>query len=84
MNVSLTPELEKYVRDKVDSGSYITSSEVVREALRLLQERDRIYESRLAELRREIKKGLSSPDAGELDFEAVKREGLKRLSENRG
>lgn len=36
MNVSLTPELEQYIRRKVDSGLYGNASEVVREALRLL------------------------------------------------
>jgi antitoxin ParD1/3/4 len=40
MNVSLTPELEQLVNDKVKSGDYQTASEVVREALRLLKERD--------------------------------------------
>lgn len=41
MNVSLTPELEQLVNEKVKSGFYQTASEVVREALRLLNERDR-------------------------------------------
>jgi antitoxin ParD1/3/4 len=40
MNVSLTPELERLVNEKVDSGLYQTASEVVREALRLLKDRD--------------------------------------------
>jgi Arc/MetJ-type ribon-helix-helix transcriptional regulator len=40
MNVSLTPELEKLVSEKVRSGLYQTASEVVREALRLLKQRD--------------------------------------------
>ena len=40
MNVSLTPELEKLVNEKVRSGLYQTASEVVREALRLLKQRD--------------------------------------------
>ena len=40
MNVSLTPELERLINDKVDTGSYQTASEVVREALRLLKLRD--------------------------------------------
>jgi len=39
MNVSLTPELEKFVRNKVATGTYNNASEVVREALRLLMER---------------------------------------------
>lgn len=40
MNVSLTPELEQYIRRKVDSGLYGNASEVVREALRLLVARE--------------------------------------------
>src|SRR5262249_3483682 len=40
MNVSLTPELEELVNEKVRSGLYQTASEVVREALRLLKHRD--------------------------------------------
>ena len=42
MNVSLTPELEQLINTKVESGLYLSSSEVVREALRLLEERDRV------------------------------------------
>ena len=69
MNVSLTPELERFIREKVDSGRYHSSSEVVREALRLLEERERLRELRLEELRREIQKGI---DSGEpVDGEAV-------------
>jgi putative addiction module CopG family antidote len=40
MNVSLTPELEKYVRRKVASGLYNNASELIREALRLFVARD--------------------------------------------
>ena len=40
MNVSLTPELEQFVSAKVQSGRYNSASEVVREALRLLEEHD--------------------------------------------
>lgn len=40
MNVSLTPRLEAMIREKVASGRYTSSSEVVREALRLLEEHD--------------------------------------------
>src|SRR5205085_11483455 len=39
MNVSLTPELEKFVQSRVASGRYQTASEVIREGLRLLEER---------------------------------------------
>ncbi len=41
MNISLTPQLEKLVNDRVESGLYTSASEVIREALRLLDTRDR-------------------------------------------
>ena len=75
MNVSLTPELEKFVKDKVATGRYTSSSEVVREALRVLEER----EERLEELRREVQKGIDSLDRGEgVDGEIVFEELRKR------
>jgi antitoxin ParD1/3/4 len=46
-NVSLTPELETLVDSKVASGRYRSASEVVRAALRLLDERERSLERRL-------------------------------------
>jgi antitoxin ParD1/3/4 len=58
MNMSLTPELESLVHEKVQSGLYNSASEFVREALRLLNDRDMIQQPRLAELRREIAVGL--------------------------
>ena len=66
MNVSLTPELEKIIQSKVESGRYLSASEVVSEALRLLEERDRIREMRLEELRKEIQIGIDQADRGEV------------------
>ena len=66
MNVSLTPELERLVQEKVESGLYNSASEVVREALRLLRERDEVQRMRLEELRREIQIGIDQADRGEL------------------
>ena len=40
MNVSITPELEQLINEKIKSGMYQTASEVVRDALRLLRQRD--------------------------------------------
>ena len=60
MNVNLTPQLEELVRAKVGSGLYSSASEVVREALRLMDERDRLRQAKLEELRRDIRKGLGS------------------------
>ena len=64
MNVSLTPQLEKLVSDRVESGRYNSASEVVREALRLLQERDEVREVQLQGLRSKIAEGLDSLDRG--------------------
>jgi antitoxin ParD1/3/4 len=47
MNVSLTPHLEKLVSQKVASGLYNSASEVIREALRLLEEQDRMRQLKL-------------------------------------
>ncbi len=80
MNISLTPQLEDLVKRKVDSGLYGSASEVVREALRLLDERDRLNAMRLEELRAEIKKGLESGEPTPLDIAAIKARGRKRLA----
>ena len=66
MNVNLTPELEKLVQEKVSSGLYNNQSEVVREALRLLVEQDRIREAHLVNLRAALVTGLEQADRGEL------------------
>ena len=55
MNVSLSPELERFIQEKVDSKLYQTASEVVREALRLLEREDREREAKLEALRRDLK-----------------------------
>mgnify|MGYP001217400637 CR=1 FL=1 len=76
MNVSLTKELEELVSGKVKTGLYQTASEVIREGLRLLEERDRLYHLRLEELRRDVKLGLDQLDRGEgvpFDPAAMKR-----------
>jgi antitoxin ParD1/3/4 len=60
MNISLTPQLEELIKRKVASGRYGSASEVVREALRLLEDRDRTAEEKLTALRAEIRKGQDS------------------------
>lgn len=47
MNVSITPELEKFVQKQVKSGMYNSASEVIREALRLLVAREEIRRQRI-------------------------------------
>jgi len=64
MNVSLTPELEKLVQGTVDSGRYHSASEVVRDALRLMEERDSLRALELRELRGRIDRGLADAEQG--------------------
>ena len=87
MNISLTPELEQLVSDKVKTGLYQTASEVVREGLRLLRERDQRVEA----LRRDIRAGFEAVERGDYsDYDEdtihelsddVKARGRKRLAE---
>ena len=65
MNVSLTPEFEAFVGEKVRSGSYTTASEVVRAGLRLLQEHDAEQLARLEALREDVRAGLAQLKRGE-------------------
>ena len=65
MHVSLTPHLEELVRNKVKSGLYNSASEVVREALRLMDDRDRVREMRLEDVRNEIQIGIDQLERGE-------------------
>jgi antitoxin ParD1/3/4 len=83
MNVSLTPELEKFVADKVESGRYNSASEVVREALRLLEEHDRARSVQLAAFSQEIGARLAALDRGERIEPDAARERLQRKSQER-
>ena len=80
MNISLTPHLESLVKTKVESGLYNSASEVMREALRLLEERDQLNTLRLEALRRDIQEGMDSGETSPLDMEAIKARGRARLA----
>lgn len=88
MNVSLTPELEKLVHEKLKSGRYLSASEVTREGLRLLEERDRLYKLRLAELQQKLSVGVEQADRGELidedDVFAELEEDIRQIEVQRG
>ncbi len=83
MNVSLTVELEEFVSTKVSSGRYTSASEVVREALRLLEEQDRLRLSRLAEFDRVLGQRLESLDRGERTEPAEVRARIRARSNSR-
>jgi putative addiction module CopG family antidote len=72
MNVSLTHELEEFVNNKVQSGTYTSTSEVVRDGLRLLVERNQLYRIRLEALRKAVHK----------DWRVVSRSLQKRFFRN--
>ena len=83
MNVSLTPELEQFVHTKVQSGRYNSASEVIREALRLLEEQERARTAQLAEFQEELARRLASLDRGETADPAAVRTRLQSKSEER-
>ena len=83
MNVSLTTELEKFVSSKVKSGRYNSASEVVREALRLLEEHERARNVQLVEFNQELGRRLATLDRGEKVDPAKTRARLQRKSEER-
>ena len=91
VNISLTTELEQLVNEKVASGMYHSASEVIREGLRLLMERDELRRIQIEELRRDIMLGVEQVRQGQGKkyasgtelADVVKRRGRKRLEERR-
>ena len=79
MNVSLTPELARFARAMVESGRYASASEVVRGALRLLEER----EAATADLREKMQEALASGPAVPFDGDRIRQRLLKRAAELR-
>lgn len=80
MNISLTPEMEKIVQDRVSSGMYHTPSEVIQEALHLLHDRDANNQN-MRDLRAEIQKGIESGPATPFDMEEFIQESKNRWSQ---
>jgi antitoxin ParD1/3/4 len=83
MNVSLTSELERFVNAKVESGRYNSASEVIREALRLLEEHDQARALQLTEFNQELGRRLASLDQHKHISPADARARLKRKSDQR-
>ena len=71
MNISLTPTLEALVQAKVATGLYNNASEVIREALRLMEENDRIKALKMEVLKKELSLALESLDRGEYSTKSV-------------
>jgi antitoxin ParD1/3/4 len=84
LNINLTPQLEKMIRAKVSSGLYNSASEVVREALRLMEEQDDLRKIKLQRLRQDIQDGLDSGPATPWDVdEFLKKVKAKRATEDK-
>jgi len=88
LDISLTPELEQFVESRVASGRYQTPSEVVREGLRLLAEREQAGEAAVEELRAKIRRGVEQADRGELldgdaVFEEIRQMSARRRAEHK-
>lgn len=85
MNVSLTPELENWVQSKVETGLYGSSSEVVRDALRLLYQFEEEKLRKMDELRSQLQIGLEQIRVGDVEFmnssmvEEIKQRGRARI-----
>ena len=73
MSITLTPQLEALIQEKIASGRYQSPSEVVREALRLLEESERLEAIKLEALRRDIQAGLDSGEPVPFDKNAIRK-----------
>ncbi len=76
MNISLTPELERFVQEKVSSGMYTSASEVIRESLRLLHMHDDLQTQRVNQLNQAIDVGLQQLKTGK---KIVVKESFSRM-----
>lgn len=83
MNVNLGPVFDQFVADLLKTGHYQSQSEILREGLRLLQEREELKRLRIAELRKEIAIGIAQADRGEFvdgeeAFAAIRKRSAER------
>lgn len=71
LNVSLTPEFADFIEEAVASGSYVSASEVVRDALRMMRQEQESAAAKLALLRRAVDEGLAQSERGDLSDRPV-------------
>ena len=83
VNISITPELDAFLRDRVNSGRYQTTSEVVREALRLLERHEQEREEAFHQLKAKLEEGARQAERGELIDEDEVFSELREMIEER-
>ncbi|RCJ37342.1 CopG family transcriptional regulator [Nostoc minutum NIES-26] len=84
MNISFTPELEQFIQSQVASGKYASTEEVIVAGIKLLEERECIYQGRFEELQREIMVGVEASERGEvIDGETVFQQLLEQKLQQR-
>jgi antitoxin ParD1/3/4 len=71
MNITLGKEFERRINEKVSDGLYTSASEVIRDGLRLLFEKDAAKNQQLEILREEVAKGFEQLAAGESSNRSV-------------
>jgi len=64
-NVNLTDHFDRFIDEGVTSGRFSNASEMVREALRLLEQRQEEDRARIEWLRGEVQKGMDAMDRGD-------------------
>ena len=84
MNISLSSEIEKFIESQVESGKYPSPEDVIVAGIRLLAERERIYQGRFEELKEEIMLGVAASERGEVvDGETVFSQLQQKLKRRR-
>ena len=66
MNISLTPDLEQFIQNQINSGKYTSSEEVIKAALQAFIQQHDLYKGRFDELQREIMIGVEASKRGEV------------------
>lgn len=84
VNISITPELDAFLQSRVASGRYQTTSEVVREALRLLERQEQERDQAFLQLKAKLETGAAQAERGELlDGDQVFEELREMIAERR-
>lgn len=84
LTIAVTPEMAGMIRAAVEAGDYASTSEVIRDALRLWKAHQAAREHEIEELRRLWQEGLDSGSSQSLDMAEIKRKARDRLAARNG